>query len=386
MNRDCLNILLVEDDEDDYVMTRDIIEEIEGLDIHLDWINSYEDAGPMMDRNCHNIYLVDYRLGEGNGLDLLKSVRSKGSSVPVIMLTGQDDQEIDIEAMEAGASDYLIKGEVDAVMLGRSIRYALNIKDKIDDLKDVNERLMELDRMKSELVANVSHELRTPLTSIKSFTEILLDELETLDRGKAKHYLEIMNDQTDRLARLIDDFLDIRKIEIGKSSWHDKPVDMSALLKSSVEQYNSAATNKGLSIIFDEVDDPPIVRVDHDRIMQVMGNLLSNAIKFSEKGGKIKVRLALKDSDEKEEGNGLIVVSVSDEGIGILPGDHDKIFERFLQADSSATRKTGGTGLGLAICKEIIKHYGGSVWAESGPDKGSKFSFTLPHSSADEST
>ena len=372
-----ISLLIIEDDEDDYMLTREIIEGMEGVHVRLDWVAGFADAKHMMLTGGYNICLLDYRLGEGNGIDLLKSAREKGHHAPVIILTGQGDHEIDMAAMAAGAADYLVKGELNPPMLERSIRYALNMGEKVAELEKANDRLKELDRIKTELVSNVSHELRTPLTSIKSFTEILLDEVDHLDVEEARRYLQIMNREADRLARLISDFLDIRKIEEGKSSWHDDLLDMAALCHQVVEQYRSAASRKDVSLFNEISEGACMVRADWDRIMQVLSNIISNAIKFSAPKGKVIVSLE-KGARLCPTGGVSVMVSVSDNGPGISLKEQLFIFERFHQAGNVDGVKPAGTGLGLAICKEIVEHYGGKIWVESNPGSGSTFSFTIP--------
>ncbi len=245
------------------------------------------------------------------------------------------------------------------------------VKLRTSELELANTQLLHLNKVKSEFVSVVSHELRTPLTSIKSFAEILQDDLEELDIDSQKHFLSIINEESERLGRLINDLLDLQKMDSGKVDWNDESVDLVVLLKGSVALFTQAYADKGLRLDLALTADEFWVDVDVDRIKQLMANLLSNALKFTELGS-VTVGLVAK-GDEVE-------VSVCDTGLGIPEQEIANVFESFHQVNSSATREIGGSGLGLAICKDIVEHYSGRIWVESELGKGSRFVFTLPFS------
>jgi signal transduction histidine kinase/HAMP domain-containing protein len=226
----------------------------------------------------------------------------------------------------------------------------------------------KLDQLKSDFVSKVSHELRTPLTSIKGFTEILLS-YEDVDPNTQREFLNIINDESERLTRLINDILDLSKIEAGKIGWKIRPVSIAEIVEYAVRLLQSIAQDKNLQIDTEVSNDLPIVRGDRDQLLQVMDNLLSNAIKFTP-SGKITIK-AVKENDH-------VKVMVSDAGRGISQEDQSKIFDKFQQLGDVRTGKPPGTGLGLAICKEIIYHLGGKIWCESEIDKGSTFYVLLP--------
>lgn len=237
-------------------------------------------------------------------------------------------------------------------------------------LGEANKRLREVDELKSNFLSTVSHELRTPLTSIKAFAEILLDnrgeDLETQIR-----FLNIINDESERLSRLIGDLLDLSKIESGVMKWKFEALDIRETVRKSLEAISSLAAKKNIMIRTDFPETCPSVEGDPDRLVQVVTNLLSNAVKFTDEGGHI-------DVGGKSTADGLRVF-VRDDGIGIPPEHLGKVFEKFLQVDTAAARQRGGgTGLGLAICKEIVEYHKGKVWLESELGKGSTFFFTIP--------
>ena len=239
-------------------------------------------------------------------------------------------------------------------------------------LEEANRKLRENDQVKSDFISIVSHELRTPLTSIKAFTELILikPKMPAEKRGKL---LTIINNETDRLARLINDVLDLTKIESGKLSWRIAKVSLEEIIQTSVSGIQSLADNKSIAISTSMTRPLPLIFGDRDRLIQVINNILSNAIKFTPQGGKIQVTARHGETPKPR-----ILVSVSDTGIGIPAGDLDLIFDKFRRSGDVLTSNTEGSGLGLTISRQIIEYHGGSIWAESTPGHGSVFSFTLP--------
>ncbi len=244
-------------------------------------------------------------------------------------------------------------------------------------LETANQELKELDRLKSQFLATVSHEFRTPLTSIKAFSEILLDEVEPgAESPQIRRFLGIINAESDRLGRLIKNLLNMSRLESGRMVWRMSVFPLGDVVEAAVDSLIPAFQEKNLDVIRRH-DCPDVrVRVDRDRIQEVVTNLLENAVKFSNHDGRIWIACVM----EAPDGNGgrRVRVSVRDEGCGVPPGHLEKIFDRFSQADASDTRARGGTGLGLAISKEIVDHHGGRIWAESVPGNGATFHFTLP--------
>ena len=248
------------------------------------------------------------------------------------------------------------------VRSGESRPYAV-----VTSFEDVTEQ-REVARMKDEFVSVVSHELRTPLTSIRGALRLLeggavgdLDE-------KAQRLLEIAGSNSDRLLRLINDILDIERLESGQVSVDRRPADALELVRLAVDAIQPIAERAGVTLRSDV--EPVALVVDADRIVQTLTNLLGNAIKFSDPGGEVVV--------EVRGGAEGAVVRVVDRGRGIPAAKLESIFDRFQQVDASDSRQKGGTGLGLAICRSIVAQHGGRIWAESVAGVGSTFTFTLP--------
>jgi signal transduction histidine kinase/CheY-like chemotaxis protein len=252
-----------------------------------------------------------------------------------------------------------------------------------EDARQARAAAEEADAAKSSFLSTVSHELRTPLTSVLGFAKIIRRRLEERlfplipedDRKvqQAKHQvienLDVVVSEGERLTKLIDDVLDLAKIEAGKFTWNMGKTSISDVIERAVAATASLFEAKKLNLVRAIDTDLPDINGDQDRLIQVVINLISNAVKFTD-DGSITCSARLDGND--------IVVGVTDSGIGIAPGDHQKVFEKFKQVGDTLTDKPKGTGLGLPICKEIVEFHGGRIWVESEPGKGSTFSFTLP--------
>ncbi|MCM8792501.1 MAG: cell wall metabolism sensor histidine kinase WalK [Candidatus Omnitrophica bacterium] len=233
---------------------------------------------------------------------------------------------------------------------------------------DITE-LRRLERIRQDFVANVSHELRTPVSSIKGYAETLLEGA-IEDKDNAKEFISIIYHESNRLAHLIDDLLDLSKIESGKMKMVFSPLEINPIVKNCVDALEKQAKQKSISISLDLSDNLPKVLADEKRLSQVFLNLLDNAIKYTPQGGSVKISASLKEK--------FVQIDVADTGIGIAEKDLSRIFERFYRVDKARSRELGGTGLGLSIVKHIVLAHGGQVWVKSQLGAGSTFSFTLP--------
>ncbi len=242
-----------------------------------------------------------------------------------------------------------------------------------EELRAANEQLKELDRIKDDFMSSVSHELRTPLTSIRAFSELLLDDPE-IELAERQRFLGIIVVETERLTRLVNQVLDLAKIESGHAQWHETDVDLVELLTHATSTADQMFRDRGVRL---ELEMPAAVthlRVDWDRLVQVMMNVLGNAVRFVPEGSGL-VQVTLRQTDTE------LQVDVKDNGQGIPLEAQGEIFDRFRQVTGSAG-KPSGTGLGLPISQQIIDHFGGRMWVVSEPGQGSTFSFALPLSLA----
>ncbi len=245
------------------------------------------------------------------------------------------------------------------------------VAERTQELVIANRRLRELDRMKSAFVSNVSHELRTPLTSIKGSVDNMLDGLTGQLNEKQIRYVTRIKSNTDRLARLINDLLDLSIIEAGRIELKPTSLPLATLILEVAETLRQVAEEKLISLNIDSSDVTVTAWADRDKISQVLTNLISNAVKFTPSHGKVKVAI-------QKNGDEWLQVSVTDTGPGIPPEEANRIFDEFYQITQPDKQKTKGTGLGLAISKSLVEMHGGKIWVKSEMDKGSTFFFTLP--------
>lgn len=258
-----------------------------------------------------------------------------------------------------------------AVIAIENIRLFQQIQQKSRQLEAANVRLQELDQLKSDFVSNVSHELRTPLTAIKGAVELLIREVPGSLNEKQTHYLTRVKSNTQHLAGLINDLLDLAKIEDGKIELKAGRVPLGALLHEAVDSLRPIAAEKAISLEVRLAEPARIVWADRNKIMQVLLNLIGNAIKFTPGEGKITIATELNSSEWTQ-------VSVSDTGQGIGAAECEKIFSKFYQVAEIGKSKPKGTGLGLAISKALVELHGGKIWVQSDLNSGSTFFFTLP--------
>jgi len=322
--------------------------------------------------------------------DRLRDALTRGS-LPPVTLKRRDGSvrqvEMSFSLVDVGGSPILL-GIVGDVSESVRLKEELDLKNRIledgelelseanqrlsDDaekMREMNDRLRELQAVKDNFLSSVSHELRTPLTSIRSFSEILLENDDADDEVK-REFISIINKESERLTRLVNDVLDLAKIEAGEMRFEMDPVDMNLLAREVVRSLAPLAQENGISVESRLPPDLPAAHGERDRLHQVLTNLLSNALKFAQR--ETVVVLSARGNDE-----GMIEFSVEDRGPGIPREELAGIFEKFRQGGDTLTEKPAGTGLGLAICREIITLHGGRVWVRSKTGHGSTFFFTV---------
>jgi PAS domain S-box-containing protein len=273
-------------------------------------------------------------------------------------------RRIELEGLRGDGSRFPVELSVTSIHVGDTPSFTAY-------LRDISSR-KELDRLKDELVSTVSHELRTPLTSMRGFVELLLER--EFAPEEQRQFLGIVDTEIKRLGKLIDDFLDLQRLEAGKLDYVFERQALRPLIEEAVRMFEHTSDQHSYALALPEGDLP--VSVDGDRLRQTLRNLISNATKYSPDGGTVTIGAELRE--------GKVRVWVRDQGIGMDAATQKKLFTRFYRADSTATRRIGGTGLGLALVKEIVEAHGGQVGVTSKPGEGSEFWFALPHARGDD--
>jgi signal transduction histidine kinase/HAMP domain-containing protein len=246
-----------------------------------------------------------------------------------------------------------------------------DLAQSVEKLEDANQRLTELDKLKSDFISNVSHELRTPLTAVESLTDNMLDGITGPLNNKQIRYVSGIKDSADRLARLIDDLLDLSVIEAGRLELKRESFSLTALILAVADSLTPMAEEKLIRLKADGMDADWLAWGDRDKITQVLTNLIGNAIKFTPANGEVSLRI-------QRDGAGWLKVSVVDTGPGVAPEEATKIFSEFYQLRRAGEKKSVGVGLGLAISKKLVEMHGGKIWVENTVGNGSNFSFTVP--------
>jgi len=276
------------------------------------------------------------------------------------------------ETLIIGAVDAMVVPLIVASLVVYFVKHITELRKLNEQLQEANLKLQAIDRMKTDFVSVVSHELRTPLTTIKAFAELYMMKPDMPQERKAK-LLGTINAESDRLTRLINDLLDLARIEAGAMKWRDEEVSIEDIIRKAIVSMGSLFENKGLRLTTAFNTPLPAVRGDPDRLAQVVSNILTNAAKFTPAGGAIHIVVRQEPAPGSQ-----LVAQFSDTGMGIPPADLELIFEKFQRSGDQLTSTIEGTGLGLAIARQIVDHHGGRIWAASTYGKGSTFTFTLP--------
>jgi signal transduction histidine kinase len=373
-----IRLLLVEDDEDDYLITRELLREIAADQYDIEWAQTFDAGLGTLVRNEHDVALIDFRLGGKSGIELLREALQMGCLAPAILLTGAGDRDIDMAAMEAGAADFLDKTTLTAPLLDRSIRYAIAkardrraLIEKSFSLATAKEQAELANRAKSEFLANMSHELRTPLNAIIGFSEIMKDELSgPMNNPYYTEYVRDIFASANHLLEVINDILDVSKVEAGKIELQESSFDIDSAIQSAIRLVIERAREADVTVDYTPRPELPRLYADARRVKQMLLNLLSNAVKFTPARGRVSVDTRLAD-------NGLSI-SVTDTGIGIAEEKIAMVFTPFAQVDGSLKRKYEGTGLGLSLTKGLVELHGGTIAMESAPGRGTTVTLWFP--------
>lgn len=351
-----LRILLVEDSRAEALYIERTLMQATPHAYRIKRVVDIRSAKEALETADFDVVLLDLGLPDAIGFSGLQTLQGLAPKVPIVILTSRDNRDTELSAMENGAQDYLLKDNASVSALNRSMRHAIQRK--------------QIENIKSEFISLVSHELRTPITAIHGALGLIAGDMETDLPPQVSHLVSIANKNSERLIRLINDILDIDKIDAAQMYFEMQPEPLAPLLQQAIETNTVYASRLGVKIWLEPVPDI-IVNVDSKRLSQVMANLLSNAAKYSPSGGTVTVSV-------KSQSNGRIRVNVTDQGPGIRDDFKPHIFEKFSQADDALTSTKQGAGLGLYISKRIVEHMCGNIGYVSPPGKGATFWFELP--------
>lgn len=362
-------VLLIDDDEDDYLITKRIIKRIPESRYSLDWCSSFAEAKDLIGRRSHDIYLVDYQLGEQTGFELLRIVEPEKRQEPFILLTGANNRQIEKQAVKLGASDYLLKGAFDAELLSRSLSYALGRKQAEAQRF---QHLIELNQAKDEFISIASHQLRTPATGVKQYIGMLLEGMFGDLTEQQQDLLQRAYESNERQLKIVSDLLKVARIDAGKVVLKKTETDMSDLMKAIVEEEKEITRERGQSIKLTPSKETATAWVDEGAIRMVFENLIDNASKYSERDTIIEISVRARKS--------FIKVKIADKGVGIGEEDLVKLFEKFSRIHNPLSTQAGGSGLGLYWAKKIVDLHSGTIEVESKPGVGTTFTVNLPKS------
>jgi sigma-B regulation protein RsbU (phosphoserine phosphatase) len=369
MNNGQTHVLLIEDNPGDADLVR--LRLVEGnSSIDVSCVSRLADGLALMAKNSPSVVLLDLNLPDSHGADTYRKVLANAPGVPVVILSGQDDEGLAMKALHQGVQDYLVKGAMTSNHLERAMRHAMERQALLRTLEMSRHQQLEF---KNQFLSHVSHELRTPLTCIHQFVTILLDGLAGEINTEQRYHLKTVLNSVNQLRAMIRDLLEASRAESGKIRIEPRCIIIGELIQQAVSMMTATAKEKHVGLEVGLDSRIPFVYADPDRVLQVLINLIDNGIKFTPAEGSVMVKACIVEADP-----GMVYLSVADTGRGIGPEAKALIFERLYQDPNSIDNSRAGLGLGLFIAKELVELHGGRIWVASEAGNGSTFSFTLP--------
>ncbi|ARV62499.1 hybrid sensor histidine kinase/response regulator [Nostocales cyanobacterium HT-58-2] len=377
-----VKILLIEDNLAEARLLQEFLKQAKFHEFSFVHVKRLAEALQELNRGTYDVILLDLTLPDSEGLASLAPLIRLAPSLPIVVLTNTNDNELALEAVRRGAQDYLVKRLVNSDLLVRSLSYAIERKQVLETLRAVNETLeirvqertaelvkvQEISQFKSEFVSMLSHDIRSPLNTIQLIAGLLQSSGDRLPKEKKISHFQLIRSAIKNVAQLLDEVSFIGKAESGKLYSEFHPLNLENFCRQLVEEAQLSIQQKDLTLIFTSVGELGEALWDESLLRHILGNLLSNAIKYSLLDGAVRFQLIAQDKTA--------VFQIQDEGIGIPKEDQQRLFKPFYRA--SNVDKIPGTGLGLAIVKKCVEAHGGEISLHSEIGVGTTFAVTLP--------
>jgi len=372
-------IFAIDDSRNDLELLRFQLENLPGLQVSYYPFTDVESALAEAERTVPDVFFLDFDLGAVSGIDIFDRIKKAELKCPAILLTGHGGEEVAVQAMRAGVSDYIAKNVVSRAGLKRAITNAVEKQRMQAEIEDKQRKLeqacKELRRQNQEIQSfyhTMSHEMKNPLTAAREFVSIVIDGLAGAVNAEQKKYLEVTRESCDILTRQMNDLLDASRLENGKLEVKLRPVQPGSILDKVFFLMTTKAKRAEITLEKEVQEGLSPVLADENRMIQVLTNLVTNALKFTKPGGKVVMKAEIAGGTDSR-----IRFSVADTGCGIPLEDQQRIFDRLYQVGNKDGTNHGGLGLGLFLCNQLARLHDGTLKVESTPGKGSVFSLDL---------
>lgn len=366
LNQETLIVLIVEDNPGDIRLVRELLNETEPGQFRVIWADSIGQAIDCLLKSPVDIVLLDLSLPDVSGLETLKQMQSAAGNLPIVVLSGNSNEALALQAVRDGAQDYILKKNLDIHLLARVIRYAIERKHYEVALRHALDKEKDLHELKSRIVSMVSHDFRTPLMTIQSSSDLLCNYHDRITEEQRTQYFASINTQVKHLTFLLEDMLALTKADSVGTAFNPTLIDLRAACQGLVDEMQQLAGTRSINFVASGPFES--VEIDTNLLRRALLNLLSNAVKYSPEGSVIDFTL-IRSAEE-------IVIRIQDHGIGIPEEEKSQMFEVFHRANNVGD--IPGTGLGLAIVKQAVEAHGGTIVMDSTLTLGTTFTITIP--------
>ncbi|MEM6528965.1 MAG: ATP-binding protein, partial [Chloroflexota bacterium] len=364
-------VLLVDDEKASHELVGDFLAASKQDQFELDWVDNYDAGLAALLRDEHDVCLLDYNLTADesfSGLYLMQTARKRGSRMAIVMLTGQGSRDIDMNALEAGAADFLDKSKLKPDLLRRAIRYTVKHRQDRNKLEDLYSQVRELEQLKTDMIRIAAHDLRTPLMTMLNYANFLRDDKEHPLEDYQQGYVGDIIASVRRMQQIISDILSLERIKETAAERYDGTVDLAEQVHVAADACLPATPVHTVHI--DAPERGIMVRGDSAQLREAATNLITNAIKYTPPEESITMQLVVEGDHA--------VFTVTDTGYGIPEAMQERLFSPFYRAKTKETRKIEGTGLGLHLVKNIVQRHHGEIILHSVYGEGSTFGFRVP--------